>query len=425
MRLGDLLVLAGRVTQSQVEEAARAQVVWGGRLGTNLVELGHIDVDELSVFLGRLHNVPAAQRRHFEQADLALQAQLAPMFASTHGVIPIARLAADIEQIAIACFVPPEPDGLVEIAQALGCAKPDHLVVTVAAELRMLYNLERIYGVPRPSRFLRTKRGSTQEIPLVLPPAGTDSQEELPVPGQMPPRPAEGEALPGEGPVLELVAEEFASEITPIEPTERRRFVRTIADEAEPPLSGTVARISLRRMILAPAVEHDVNTTEASNLNETLRAIRRCRDRERVGSLAIECLGHHAEGTIDAAVLFIVRGPVAVGWKGFATGAAVAFDQLALPLDEPSVLARDLGNAVRRVVVADTALSPLDQKLVNAIGIAAPALVVAAPIAIRNHVIGFVYAQSQDTSGGAEDLVVEVADATRSALTSLLRAAQR
>ena len=74
---GELLVAAGLVTPEQVEQALRAQVMWGARLGTNLIELGFVDLDALSTALGRQHALPAALARHFEKADAELQRRAA------------------------------------------------------------------------------------------------------------------------------------------------------------------------------------------------------------------------------------------------------------------------------------------------------------------------------------------------------------
>jgi hypothetical protein len=56
MRLGELLVKDGLVSAGALEEALEAQVVHGGRLGTNLVELGLVSEQDLAKALGRLHN---------------------------------------------------------------------------------------------------------------------------------------------------------------------------------------------------------------------------------------------------------------------------------------------------------------------------------------------------------------------------------
>ena len=66
-RLGELLTQTRLIEPEKVEQALRAQVVWGGRLGTNLIELGCIELDELSRALGQQHGIPCAQARHFEK----------------------------------------------------------------------------------------------------------------------------------------------------------------------------------------------------------------------------------------------------------------------------------------------------------------------------------------------------------------------
>ncbi|MCP3169298.1 GspE/PulE/PilB domain-containing protein [Myxococcus qinghaiensis] len=56
MRLGEQLLKDGLVTAEGLEEALEAQVVHGGRLGTNLVELGLLSEVDLAKTLGTLHN---------------------------------------------------------------------------------------------------------------------------------------------------------------------------------------------------------------------------------------------------------------------------------------------------------------------------------------------------------------------------------
>ncbi|MEJ7604487.1 MAG: hypothetical protein WKG01_41915 [Kofleriaceae bacterium] len=51
MKLGTLLLRNAAIGLSQLESALRNQVLYGGRLGTNLVELGYIDLELLSAYL--------------------------------------------------------------------------------------------------------------------------------------------------------------------------------------------------------------------------------------------------------------------------------------------------------------------------------------------------------------------------------------
>ena len=86
-RLGELLVSARLLDPEQIERALRAQVLWGGRLGTNLIELGLLDLDGISRALGRKHNRPAALARHFEKADRELQERLSVDLARRWSVV--------------------------------------------------------------------------------------------------------------------------------------------------------------------------------------------------------------------------------------------------------------------------------------------------------------------------------------------------
>jgi hypothetical protein len=52
------------------------------RLGTNLIELGYLDLDALSTALGRQHRMPAALARHFDKSDPELQGSSPPMSRS-------------------------------------------------------------------------------------------------------------------------------------------------------------------------------------------------------------------------------------------------------------------------------------------------------------------------------------------------------
>jgi Type II secretion system (T2SS), protein E, N-terminal domain len=106
MRLGELLIADGRLSEEQVEQGLRAQVLWGGRLGTNLVELGLLDLDELSWTLARLHRVPVALSRHFAQPDAALQSRLGAQLAERWQCVPLARLAEDPPRIGLAATTP-------------------------------------------------------------------------------------------------------------------------------------------------------------------------------------------------------------------------------------------------------------------------------------------------------------------------------
>lgn len=152
-RLGELLVAAGLLTTEQLERALRAQVMWGARLGTNLIELGFIDLDTLSTVLAQQHKLPAALARHFEKVDRELQRSLHPDIAEMYTVLPLVRVRDN--DIVLASSSPLTKKAQARIADELA-VEPQQIISAIAAELRMRYQLERVYNIQRPARFMRS-----------------------------------------------------------------------------------------------------------------------------------------------------------------------------------------------------------------------------------------------------------------------------
>ena len=161
-RLGELLVAAGLLTTDQVDQALRAQVMWGARIGTSLIELGVIDLDTLSAALGEQHGMPVALARHFERVDRELQRMLSPDLAQKFTCVPLLRVGAD-KNVVIAATGPLPLKALAIIADELA-VDPSKLILSVAAELRVRYQLERVYGIQRGSRFMRTPGANRQSF---------------------------------------------------------------------------------------------------------------------------------------------------------------------------------------------------------------------------------------------------------------------
>ncbi|HEY0253979.1 MAG TPA: hypothetical protein VGC41_20755, partial [Kofleriaceae bacterium] len=325
-RLGELLVAVNLISATQLEQALRAQIVWGGRLGTNLIELGFIDLDELSRQLGKQHNLPAALARHFDRADPQLQAQLGKQLADKHSLVPLLHLAEG--QIALAGMDPLDEDAYREIATALGVSPPA-LVMSIAAEQRMRYQLERVYGLARGARYLRSRgtsippfptfgdfadeADSEVEIPIDIPiddpldvpidvpvdvPIDEDGELEIPIeqdtgdddPTIAIPR-ADTDALSA---AIEQAAAAAKLEIEP-QGRERRAYIKTIDEGASPRGQHErkrepsrprkqLGRIAIRKVALtnnagmAPVVVPASEEREIDSLGDIAKAIRRSPD---------------------------------------------------------------------------------------------------------------------------------------------------
>jgi hypothetical protein len=466
-RLGEHLVAAGLLTADQVEQALRAQVLWGGRLGTNLVELHLLELDPLSTMLGRQHRLPAALARHFEKADPELQQRLPIELAERLSCIPLLQLGP-ARHVVIASVAPLHPRQLATVAAALQ-VEVRQLVPAVAAELRIRYQLERVYRIRRAARFLRARGKSVPPFPAfsILPVALEDlepSAPSLPVstremavyrpPGELPvprrtPRalaaqPAPVEPLPVE-PATEEDDDLFPIEVVPPEPgeladlsqdavleddleipigpaedeasaRERRHYVRTIADapslESERQLLG---RIAIRKVAVGSAPR----VMSGATLGEATRAIRRSTGRDRVADLVIDTLDRFAPAC-EAAILLVIRGATAISWKGFQR-AGTGLGEIAVPLEETGLVPRavELNVTLRR---ASGELAPIDRLLLAALGRTGGDLVVV-PVSIGDQVLCVIAVATAESAPIA--CAEPIAAAAGAAFARLMRDASR
>ncbi|AGC46210.1 general secretion pathway protein E [Myxococcus stipitatus DSM 14675] len=165
MRLGEQLLKDGLVTAAALEEALEAQVVHGGRLGTNLVELGLVSEADLARTLGTLLNcafasgemVPDAKALELVPTNQADDKELLPM-------------RVDATRLSVAVVNPHDFTTLDAIAFKTG----KRVVPVVIPEFRMNQLLRRYAKAFRPLRAIdmnavrpRPKPGSQEEAELV------------------------------------------------------------------------------------------------------------------------------------------------------------------------------------------------------------------------------------------------------------------
>jgi hypothetical protein len=387
-RLGELLVAAGLLTVEQVEKALRAQVLWGGRLGTNIVELHYLELDPLSKVLGRQHRLPAALARHFQKADPALQRMLSPEVAERFFCVPLLRMGPE-QHVVIASLTPLSAKQLAIIAGELA-VDVQRLVPAIAAELRIRYQLERVYHLGRTARFLRTRGKSIPPFPdFQILPVPPDPDLDLPSP-TLPMSTQEMAVFrpPLEPPPLgdlsrhATLDDELAIPAEPIEDEitgrQRRKYVRTIADvpSSDSERQALIGRIAIRKVAVGSALRIMAGAT----LGEATRAIRLSTGRDRVADLVIDTLERFAPAC-EAAILLVVRGAIAIGWKGFQRNGG-ALGEIAVPMEDGGLVPRAIeSNGVLRKPCGE--LDTIDRLLLASLGQHAGDLVVV-PISIAD-----------------------------------------
>ncbi len=145
MRIGEWLVAFGKITEEQLNEALEAQRKRGGRLGTNMVELGFMTEKELAVYLSQFLKVPAASEEEFSEISPRIISLLEPDFAESHRIIPLSEVDGKLR---VAICDPMDLEGIDELSFKIGKT----IEAVVAPEVWILAALERYYGIPREIR---------------------------------------------------------------------------------------------------------------------------------------------------------------------------------------------------------------------------------------------------------------------------------
>src|SRR5262249_36020759 len=121
---------------------------FGGRLGTNLVELGYISEQGLTKFLSTQLNIPAIDSKELEAIPSDALAVLPLATAEKYRVIPVSLSG---RKLRIATADPTDLNAIDEISFATGLT----ITPLVAPELLITYALQKYYGVARPLRYVR------------------------------------------------------------------------------------------------------------------------------------------------------------------------------------------------------------------------------------------------------------------------------
>jgi hypothetical protein len=393
MKLGEMLVRDGRLTEPQLVAALAAQARDGGRLGTVLVELGLIDLEALTVYLGLELGIPIATGAMLERAKRAAVRLLSPGQSYRFKCVP---LVVQDRQLIAAIEDPHDFATLEAIAQQTGY----RVLPRVCPELRIYYYIERYYGVPRPARFLKfgdAPRGDEDAVASGLPAP--------PLPG-LPPVPASPVAAPGPRPrlrsvkmaavklheitalgdrfddseALELEAEDLIDSLDA--DTEAPAEAAPIA--ASPPAAATV--VTQPELPALPA------QVPVISVDDALAGLATAPDRNRIVDLMLG----FAANLFSASVVFTVRDNLAFGWRaaGALPGAAHV-EHLLVPLESPSVLQAAVA-AENGVVSGPPSPSTVTSHLYKVLGCGEPTHVAAGAIRIGKRLVNIFYGQGPE-----------------------------
>jgi hypothetical protein len=364
-RLGKMLVADGVVTQEALERALQAQALHGGRLGTNLVDLDLLGIEEVATYLSLQLGVPPVGPTDLSVALPEVVSLLAPEHCARHKVVP---LACNGRLLKLAMLDPRDQATQNEI----GLLTQTRVIPYVAPELLLLQALEKRYGIRRERRFLRA------------PQQGDLPQEAVPAPDKKPDLP---------------------------EPPRRRSAISLLLPATDlPPAAeqpvGLAEELDLEDE--DEYIDSDVTTqwsrptADLLDLDAALSSLRRVADREAVVNHLIRCF--HGGTTC---VLFMLRGPLAVA--NLASETALSreeLENLILPTSTPSLIEQALGTGA--VVRGFAGSDPLQQVIARHLGWPDPGEVCVAPVKHEGQVINLLCVQTPARVGFSDEFPAEL-----------------
>jgi len=332
-KLGQSLLQAKLITPAQLEEALKTQAIFGGRLGSQLLDNGAIDEVSLARQLGESHRVPYAYSTHLANLPDELLHCIPRPLVEKFLVIPLKR---EKQRLYLAMADPGDLTAIEEIGFRSGFV----IRPVIVPESVLIRHLKQYYDINRVGHYVAVEDDHAQPAAAPAPAAK--------------PQPDDPATWLG-GPEQDAIMAEWEQK------NRDEQLARSAA--AGPPAAAPPPRIE------------SLGTRLAAHL-----------DREKMADLIIEHIGlEYATGA-----LLLVRGNSAVGWRGVLDRQQLpAFPQLQLPLDQPSVLQTVSFN--KNAYAGPLAPLPVNQQLAAALGSPARGNILVAPVMLLGRLIALLY----------------------------------
>ncbi len=440
LHFGEWLLAEGVLNEGQLQEALRSQSVYGGRLGTNLVEIGYLRLEELAEHLTRFHGLTLAPVDWVENPD-PKAIHLVPMaLIRRHKLLP---LHVEREALHVAMLDPQDREQLDFVSTAAN--RP--VIPYVLPEIRLLYWLETHLQIDRHPRFVNLATRLRRTDMVLSDGAESSLGHTLQAPGSRAPRPAPApEPAAGARDVLDQWFEDDVlrpePETAPVAPAPRSAPApetvsppqagsprpSTAPEPARPPPPEASAKEDVEDELLlleelvveaaaptrSPAREPEgpISSARVAELEAQLVG---AGERDVIAELVLALARVHCE----AAVLFLVGGDKV---KPFRVSGAVEprLDGVEVPLGVHSIFAHPAvtGFAFRGAPPE----GGIDGRLLEAIGRAHVQDLLVQPISIRDRVVNLLYCDNGSSAFGETSIAAlgAVADCAARAYERLI-----
>ena len=147
MKLGEHFIQQGLLTPAQLEAALKAQLIFGGHLGTVLLEFGHVDEHTLGKTLGKIFGVDYAPPHLFAEIPKNVIDLVPKRLVEKLHVVPFDKRD---RTLAVAMIDPKDLRAIDELSFATG----HKIHPWIAPEARIFQVMERYYDLPRRHRYI-------------------------------------------------------------------------------------------------------------------------------------------------------------------------------------------------------------------------------------------------------------------------------
>jgi hypothetical protein len=366
---GKYLAEIGAVTREQLEEATDSLVIVGGRLGTNLLDLGHLSIDDLDGHLADHHGMPTPPPRWVSRPAPEALELVTSSLAERHRVIP---LAVEKGVLHLAMATPSHPDAIDEISFATSYRIEPY----VLSEVRIALLLERHLNVPLEGRFAdfsdwarrRHKHNGTSRAPAA-PGASREAEE------------------------ARRQREVYG--VTPLEQGEELTDERALSSLESDwltrvPGADIGAPSSSPQLQDPEAPERKPVALSAAEVFRLEQAIATARDREEVARLALRL----ARANAAASALFVVHNDTIRGAAGLGGHIAESIEGILLSLRTPSILSETaLRGAPFRGALPK---QPIDAQIFRLLGRETVREAMVVPVFLGERVVNLLYADNAE-----------------------------
>ncbi len=343
LRIGEFLINGKLIDQRQLDEAIEYQCIYGGKLGTCLVELGFIDEWQFAKTLSKYHNLDYVEPHELmnvpQQIIDLLPAEIAVKYQAVPYRVDKTRL-----------FIAISESTNQQVIDALTRATRHTVIPMAMPEIRLKLALKKYYAMPLPSRFesLAARIDKHQFL------TGKPGVQKQPGPAQAP-----TQAMPEE-------------KESPVDTTSWPM----LGDQEGPEESEE----------LLPASYQAAQPPRQMDRGEFLKRLANIQSREQIA----EILFSYLRPNLAVCALWVIREQKIIGWKNSLN--SEGFEELSFPLDHQSLLGTT-------IISGEHQLGPLDQitenrRLAKYFAAAAPHAL-AIPLTVRDRIVCVLYAQDE------------------------------